>query len=121
MRTVAKGPGVLTEVFDSNLHLANALADWLPGTNAILTEEELKTTFFNGMPATWKTTHRSVRKNHQVETHTSILACMRGSERELALKAQRNALKQQHQQRDGSSNHSKRSNHNEGRNHSSGG
>jgi hypothetical protein len=38
MRTVAKGPGVLTEVFDSNLHLANALADWLPGTNAILTE-----------------------------------------------------------------------------------
>jgi hypothetical protein len=69
MRTVAKGPGVPTEVFDSNLCLTDTLADWwLLRTNAILTEEELKTTFFNGMPATWKTACRSAGKNCQVKT-----------------------------------------------------
>jgi hypothetical protein len=120
MRTVAKGPGVPTKVFDSNLCLTDALADWwLLRTNAILTEEELKTTFVNGMPATWKTACHSAGKNCQVKTHTLILACMRGSERESDLKAKPNAFKQQCQQRNSSSNHSKRSNCDGGRNLSS--
>jgi hypothetical protein len=103
MRTVTKGYSMSTEVFDSNLRLTNSLTEWLPGNSPILTEPELKTTFFNGMPQAWKAAYRAAGKNYQEESHTAILAYMRGSERESDLKAKRNVAKQQ---RNGSSNRS---------------
>jgi hypothetical protein len=103
MRTVTKGYSMSTEVFDSNLRLTNSLTEWLPGNSPILTEPELKTTFFNGMPQAWKAAYRAAGKNYQEESHTAILAYMRGSERESDLKAKRNVAKQQ---RNGSLNRS---------------
>ena len=118
MRTVQKGPGMTTEMFDSNLRLTNNLTDWLPGTQLILTEDELKATFFNGMPHAWKAQHQAAGKSSQTETHVAILAYMRCQERESDLKSRRNMQKQTS---NASSNRSGRSNYNGGRNQSSGG
>jgi hypothetical protein len=117
MRTVQKGPNMTSELFDSNLRLTNDLTDWLPGNKDILTEDELKTTFFNGMPHAWKAQYRAAGLNAEEATHASILAYMRGAERESNNKASRNMQKQAH---NGSSSNTSR-HRNGGRNPTNGG
>jgi hypothetical protein len=98
LRTITKGPDVTVEEFESNLHLCNQLTDWLPGPTPILSSEELKETFFNGMPHSWSTKFRESGQNQHNVTSQVTLACMRNCQKESNAKQTKNVLKQQQKQ-----------------------
>ena len=80
MRTVKKEPTITVEQFESNILLTNALTNWLPGDTPILTDNEIKHTFFNGMPVTWREKYRAANMNPSTDTFTNILSYMRTCE-----------------------------------------
>ena len=95
LRNVIKGPSTTVEEFQSNLILCNQLTDWLPGTAPVLTKDELRLTFFNGMPHLWITKFKESGQNVQKTRLQVILAYMRNCQKESNAKALKNMLKQQ--------------------------
>jgi hypothetical protein len=84
--------------FESNLHLCNQLTDWLPGPTPILSADELKQTFFNGMPHSWTTKFQESGQNQHHVTSQDMLACMRNCQKESNTEQIKNMLKQQQRQ-----------------------
>jgi hypothetical protein len=113
MRTVKKEPSTTVEQFESNLLLTNQLTEWLPGNSPVLNADEIKNTFFNGMPIKWKSAYRAANLNANTDTFNSILSYMRTCEKESNNKAKYNLLKQQQT--------NSRSDYNQGRFQASGG
>jgi hypothetical protein len=92
LRTVCKGLGQTVEQFYSNLVLTNHLTGSLPGTELLLTTDEMKFTFFNGMPSAWLEKFKSTGKSIHNEPTSEVLAYMHNREGESNLKQMKQML-----------------------------
>ena len=82
LRTVKKGVSQTCELFEANLAHCNKLTAWLPGQSPILTENELKNIFYNGMPQAWLSTFSASAQTVDGISYSALMSYMRGREKD---------------------------------------
>ena len=87
------------QAFYYRLMELNTYVDWLPGTDAKLTEQQLKRAFYDGMPATWRERFVNAGKVFSSETKAQIIRYFRSQEMQAISKQQENTLFQRRNQK----------------------
>lgn len=106
LRLYRKPPTLMVQSFYYRIREVNEMISWMPGTEPALDDRQIRQVFHDGMPQAWKSRFADAGKSTSVSQLADLLKYFRTQERQQAIKAHENTVKQSLTKQNGQSSRS---------------